>query len=85
MFSKISTILKVGSADVILVLNKFITKYYDNHYHAFCIREYPDPTESLHVCSVRNLKYNSVFHARQTFGIDDHLYIILKTHIEAES
>ena len=84
-FSKISTILKVGDEAVIFVLNKFITEYHDTHYHAFCIREHPNPIESLHVCNVRNLEYNIVYHARQTFGVEEQLYIQLKTHIETES
>lgn len=79
IFCKISTIIKTQTNKVVLVLNEYVTQYYDNHYHAFCIKD----TSTVHVCLIDDLPFNFIFHLRQTFvNVYNMLYLSYK-YIEA--
>lgn len=75
VFCKICTVIKTASEEIILVLNEYVTEYYDSHYHAFCISEHDTP----HVRSIKNLYHcNYILHLRQNFAKDGKLYINFK-------
>ena len=75
-FCKISTILKIESGEIILVLNDYETEYYDSHYRAYCIYEHPTP--SLRLFNVKNLPYCCIFHLRRLFAMDHKSYIVFR-------
>lgn len=73
IFAKVVTILKADNK-VLLVLDEFITKYYDSHYHAYCVGR----SESSQVCNLHNLPFPFIFHLRHTFVDDNKLHISYK-------
>ena len=78
IFGKIVTVMKTERNEIILVLNQFVTDYYDSHYNSFCVSE----SEETQLYSVQSLTYYNVFHSRRTFAKDNKLYLSLKHHFE---
>ena len=74
IFCKISTIIKTHNNEIILVLIEYVTQYYDDHYHAFCIKD----ASSVQVCTLDSLLYTYIFHLRQNFSNDNNIYISYK-------
>ncbi len=77
-FGKIVTLMKTESNEIILVLNQFVTEYYDNHYRSFCVSE----SHQTYLHSVHSLTYYNIFHASRTFAKDSKLYLNLRHHFE---
>lgn len=78
VFKKVLSIIKCD-AEAFLVLDEILTKYYDDHYHSYCIS-----TEQGDVC-VHNVKYLPfcwIFHARRNFAQDGNLYLTFKYIID---
>ena len=82
VFSKITTVIKTECEEVILVMNEYVTEYYDSHYRAYCISEHHNTATSLHLFSVKNLPYYNIFHLRRSFAKDNILYVGLKCQFE---
>ena len=78
-FGKIVSIVKTESGGIVLVLNQFVTEFYDNHYKAFYVSECHG---SSLLCNITNLTYYSIFHIRQSFANEKKLYINFKHHFE---
>lgn len=79
IFGKIVALIKTESEEIILVLNQFVTDYYDYHYRAFCVSE---SHGASFLCNIKNLTYYNIYHIRQTFTKDNKLYLNFKHHFE---
>ena len=73
IFGKIITIMKM------IVVRRFLSKFYDSHFRAFCISERTDTHHDL--CNIKGV-VNSIFHLRRTFARDNNMYLTLKYHLE---
>ena len=78
-FGKIGTVIITDSEEIIFVLTIYLTRYYDNHYMAFCVSE----TDTFAVRSVSSLSFNNIFHLRRTFAQDNKLYVNTRHFIES--
>lgn len=77
-YCKISTIIKTEKQEIILVLYKLNTLFYDSHYHSYCIEDDISENSSMHLCNIEQNHCSYVFHIRQSFANNSKLYVIYK-------
>ena len=73
MFGKIENIVIICNV-IWLVVKVYVTKYFDNHSHAYCVA----PTVNLHAVQIVSLKYPYVLHDYFLSSQTDDRYIVLK-------
>ena len=76
VFGKVADILVFNSdsSNICLVVHLFITEYYDNHFHAFCVK----PTQELQIIQLSSLKYPFILHVHSFSSASVNKFIVLK-------